>query len=285
MTTTTQAHHHQSPGQPGRLPFTIVIQTCYSYAEVAVPVLLASLAQAGVPRESLLVVCGQCPPAAGGGGGTCRPPRIPGAEGLRVAAVSYTAEALTGLIHLSETPPPAPDPLLDPDSSPPTGWVLYLQDTMAAGPDFLRRALEVHRQVLDTPSTSESSVHCVKLLNGFSMSVGFYDLAWLRGLDLGALKAEAADTDRVREIKTWCEDKVFDMCPAASARFLAEFNNPEDRRVLGAFRYSDSSAARKIEHYPVLDLYKFKSWDGDEARVGTYRAADGTERVAIPVGV
>lgn len=256
----------------GELPFTVVIHTCASYAPTTLPMLLESLELAGVPTESVLVVCGQCADGQ-------RPVVETGNvlyRNVRMITVPYTAESLTGLICLSEQ-----HSLVD------SPWVLYIQDTMVVGDEFLPRALEAHRQILGLPSTSESPVLCVKLLDKFSLSVGFYNTTWLRGLDLRDLKTTVNEDDlhAMRDIKTWCEDKVFDLCPLDSVRFLGRFDSPEDRRLLGDFKYSDTSAARQIEHYPSLDLYKFKSWDGDAQRVGTYRAPDGTIKVAIPVGI
>lgn len=250
------------------LPFTIVVSTCRPYAPTALPMLLDSLRMAGTPMGSVVVVCGECP------GGDV--PEIEGgvSDVRLVVGVEYTCEALTGLIWVSEQPAGTTAP-----------WVLYLQDTMVAGEEFVARALEAHRQIEALPGTSESPVRCVKLLDKFSLSVGFYSAEWLRGEALGALKRDGVGVHEMREIKTWCEDSVFNRCPRDSVRFLASFDSPEDRRVLGEFRYSDGGAERRIEHYPSLDLYKFKSWDGNVMRVGTYRAPDGSERTAIPVGL
>lgn len=248
-----------------RLPFTIVINTCDAYMSTSLPVLLDTLALAGIPAESLLVVCGQSAAAA----------REVAEGGIRVHRVPYTAEALTGLIYLSETD----------DTVVSDGWVLYLQDTMAVGEQFGPRIVETYRQVMERPSGSESSLLAVKVLDHFSLSVGFYDLAWLRELreEIRGFKVMCADEHAMREIKTWCEDKVFDMCPPDRILHLDSF---VDRRQLGEFRYSESSAVRQIEHYPSLDLYKFKSWNGDDDAVGKYRdPTTGQERVRIPVGL
>lgn len=250
------------PFQPARLPFTIVINTCEGYQSVSLPVLLQSLAMAGIPPESLLVVCGQCPV-----------PESATVDGMRVRRVPYTAEALTGLIHVSESDDVTTD------------WVLYIQDTMAVGEEFGPRILETYRQMMERPSGSTTGLLAVKLLDHFSLSVGFYEVAWLRELreEIRGFKVMAADEHAMRDIKTWCEDKIFDMCPPGRILHLSEFVNRKD---MGEFRYSETSASRRIEHYPVLDLYKFKSWYGDVDSVGMYRdPTTGKERVRIPVGL
>lgn len=253
--------------QPARLPFTIVINTCHAYQGVSMPVLLDSLAMAGIPAESLLVVCGQSPASDSG---------VTVAEGgIRVHRVPYTAEALTGLIHLSESADGVPD----------GGWILYIQDTMVVGQQFGPRIMETFRQIMERPSGSTTGLVAVKLLDQFSLSVGFYDVAWLREVreEIQGFKVMSADEHAMRDIKTWCEDKIFDMCPPERIAHLAEFAG---RQHMGTFKYSETSADRIIEHYPVLDLYKFKSWDGNVARVGMYRdPATGEERIRIPVGL
>ena len=220
-------------GEPP-LPFTIVVQTCYEHAATTLPVLLESLETVGVPlSSSLLVVCGQCPADSQGD------PVLPGYDGsYRVVPVGYAAGALTGLVCVSERPALVATP-----------WLLYIRDTMAAGEEFLERALEAYRQICDTPSTSQAPVRCVKLLDRASMGVGFYDTRWLGSLDLVGCKGKGGRA---------APDEVFDLCPAECAKYIGEFDNPEHRQVLGEFRYSEAAAARTIEHYPALDLYKFK---------------------------
>jgi len=254
---------HQEP-QPHA--YTLVINTCAPYAPVTLPPLLASLDMAGFPRSRIVVTCGQCP------GGVA--PEVPEARGVRVVACDYAAEALTGLIALSERPE---------DIAGLAPWVLYIQDTMMVGERFPQATHEVMRQLEAAPSSSAHPTLCVKLCDVFSLSVGFYSVAWLRDQDLAEFKASAdVDEHGMRQIKTWCEDKVFERCPPESTKFLGKWS---DREMVGTFRYSDEGHERYIEHYPVLDLYKFKSWDGDAQRVGFYRDPDGLERVKIPVGV
>lgn len=254
--------------------FTIVVNTCASYAPVTLPVLFESLDRAGVPRAATLVVVGQCP-------GGRLPEGLPG--GTTYAAVEYTAECLTALVA-------APD-LVD------TPWIFLLQDTMAVGPEFparVQRAYELLSERSDpsaagtssshAPSSSSSPLKCVRLLDRFSMSVGFYDVAWLRTLGLRERFARPGDCD-VREIKRWSEDAVFDLAPPGGEAHLAEHDDPAQRRVQGEMRYVPGGRARTVEHYPVLDLTKCKSWDGDASKHGTYVDDEGVVRVDIPVGV
>lgn len=234
---------------PTAWPLTLVINTCAAYAPTTVPMLLESLGAAGVPPEAIRIVCGQS---------SDKPPAIPLVDemGISVVHTEYTAEAMTGLVYLSEH-----HDLVD------TPWVLYLQDTMAVGPDFPYKALMV------CDSVSVEQVDCVRLLDMFSLSVGLYSTAWLQGLDLSEYKRQARTTRDVQQIKTWSEDRVFGLCAPERARHLAEYQNPTDRVVMGDFRYSDASTPRIIEHYPVLDVYKLKSWMG------------GAPDTDIPVGV
>lgn len=248
-----------NPGAP-----RVVVTTCRAYAPVTMPVLLQSLDLAGVPRASVTVVCGQTPADA---------PAPWAAEGVEVACVPYTAEALTGLVAV------AGGRVLG--SAAATDMFAYLQDTMAVGADFRARLAAVAGSV-------PSEVHAVRLLDRFSLSVGLYEVGWVRGARQrleGMAAVTNDDVAAMREIKTWCEDALFDACPPERCRYLGRFGDPTDRAVLGDFRYAPDAASRTIEHYPSLDLYKFKSWDGNAERVGTYTAADGTEKVAIPVGV
>lgn len=240
-------------------PATVVINTCAEYASTTVPVLLESLGVAGVPRQSIVIVCGQC---ADG-----QEPGIPMADDIRTIFVSYTAEALTGLIAVSES-----DAVTTP-------WVLYLQDTMVVGRDFAYRALML------CDSVSPETIDCVKLLDRYSLSVGLYSTAWLRTLDLAGFKRVVHTKADMQRIKLWSEDRVFGMCAADRSMYLAEFRNPEERVTMGDFRYGDVGAKRLIEHYPVLDVYKLKSWDGDVKRVGVVEVEGVGQMPNIPVGV
>lgn len=250
------------------LPFTIVINTCFEYAPRTLPVLLESLAMAEVPLESVVVTVGQCVDG--------QLPTMPEGVVCRMVACDYTGMDLTALICLSER-----------DDVVSTQWVLYLHDTMVVGERFLAQATEAFRQVTGAPSSSDTTPRCVQLLDRNSMNVGFYDAIWLRSLDLSKFKIAAdADLEAKREIKAiGCGDKVFEMCPLDNRRYLG--THPRDFTNMGTFTYEEdgSSNTRIIEYYPVLDIFKLKSWNGDVAKVGYYRAADGSMRVNIPVGV
>ena len=119
------------------LPFTIVVNTCFEYAPRTLPMLLESLAMAGVPLDSVVVVVGQCVDE--------QLPTMPDAC-RRMVACDYTGMDLTALICLSER-----------DDVVSTQWVLYLHDTMVVGEQFLERAMEAFRQVTQAPSSSRLS--------------------------------------------------------------------------------------------------------------------------------
>lgn len=243
-------------------PATVVINTCAEYAATTVPVLLESMGVAGVPHQNIVIVCGQCAEGQS-------PPTIGLADDIRKIFVPYSAEALTGLIAVSELAGAVATP-----------WVLYLQDTMVVGRDFAYRALML------CDSVSPDTIDCVKLLDRYSLSVGLYSTAWLRGLDLDGLKRTVHTKQDMQRIKLWSEDRVFGMCAADRSMFLAEFRNPQERVHMGEFRYADVGAARRvIEHYPVLDVYKLKSWDGDVKRVGVVEVEGVGQMPDIPVGV
>ncbi len=208
--------------------FTVVIQTCYDNAATTVPVLLESLTTAGVPPSAVLVVCGKCPSDDG----------VPlAAPGFRLVPVTHAGPA--GLICVSERPDLVTTP-----------WLLCLQDTMAVGQEFTQRALEAHRQICDTPGTSQAPVRCVKVLDTLDTDVGLYDARWLGTLDLAGYKGGNGGGG-----------EVFDLCPVECARYMGRSDDPDQRLVLGEFRYSEGGVARTIEHYPVLDLYHFTSLD------------------------
>lgn len=147
------------------MSFTVVINTRAHDAAVTVPPLLQSLELAGVPGDSVLVVCG-------GGGADAEPGwrREPGCS------------PITGLVHVSRHP-----------DSVRTPWVLYLQDTMVVGKEFWPRAAEVARQLTEAPSTSDHPVRCVRMLDAKSHGVGFYSVAWLEALALADEPAAADD--------------------------------------------------------------------------------------------
>ncbi len=238
------------------LPFDIVVTTCHTYFDVTTPVLLASMREAGVPMERVHIVKGQAGESRDDVDRTA--PRVHSCE--------YTAEALTALVYAAEHPEAF------------KGWVLLLQDTMTVGLDFVRRALEVY----DTHCTRPETTRCVKLLDKFSLSVGFYHMPWVRTLDLTPIKRHDADEHVVRDVKMFIEDWVFDKCP--NPTWLGRFDNDQHRRVLGWFSYAPGAARRMIEHYPVLDVCKLKSWYGQVHEVGTYTDPAGAHKIKIPVG-
>ena len=244
-----------SPSSPSSLwsppAVTFVVNTCHAYAATTLTTALESLSMARVPDTSVVVVVGQCP-------GGHLPDDMPVvARGTRVVARDFGAGALTGLVWASS---PASAGVVD------TPWVVYLHDTMVAGPDFRDRVHDVCRAVTEdnagvaatAAEGTAAQTRCVKLLDTRSLGVGLYDTAWLRTLDLEHLKAASSDSDGGGGVKAWREDKVFLMCPLDATRFLGRFDSPESRHVMGEFRYSETSPPRVIEHYPALDVYKLK---------------------------
>lgn len=246
-----QGHHVQR-----RLPVTLVVSTCATYAPTTVPHLMASLAAAGVSPDDVLVVCGQAPETEGAAEVSVRCParvrRTPLSHAESVA-LCYVARHLDLL---------------------PTEWAFFMHDTMAALPNFVEKVLEIHRAVL---STTRADV--VKLLDRFSMSVAFVRKEWIaRHADRlwGMLRRLDTDDD-VRRLKMVCEDAAFQ---GAHHVHLGTFDG--DRRVVGTMRYAPDAAERLVEEYPFAGLIKYKSWYGQP--VPTKTTAQG-EVLCIPVGV
>lgn len=244
------------------MPFTIVVTTCKAYANTTLPLLFGSMDEARVPPSCIAVVVAQCPDLKH----EC--PLLDHAEraGVRVRAVEYAAEALTGVVCTAEDADLVQTP-----------WFLYIQDCSVVGPNFLTRALEVYQ------TRCRGDAWVVKLTDRFAMSVGFYNTACVKSLAprLAALKVYDADVDAIRAMKMHIEDAAFNMVPPQNTQVIGSFE--ADRRVVGEYRYEGVGTRRMVEYYPLLDYFKLKSWWGQS--VDTYTTQDGREAAALPVGV
>lgn len=271
----------QQQGQADRgrgssdLPFAIVIEACRDYAPVALPVLLDSLETAGAPLDSVVVVCGQCEAERGEDAALDAVEDRVIRGGGRFERRKYTTVCATALVAVSEDPALVSKP-----------WFLHLQCTTSVGARFVDLARDVYYDLSGRPG-----LDCIKLLDRFSMNMGFYRTAWVRGLASelarhkrgGADAPTAADVHEVRDIKTWCEDLVFGMCSPAAAECLGRYADAEAVQFRGWFKYREDGQPRVHEYYPSLDLHKYKSWFGQA--VDAYDTPDGRRRRRIPVGV
>lgn len=250
--------HVLVPPQTPKLPFDVIVTTCLEYAPKTLPALLDTMKASGVPLVSVHVVVGQCP--AG------RPECIAELEreGAKVTTVPYGAEALTGAVACARG---------DVSTTP---WFLMIQDTCFVGPGFVKLASEVHDRVRDT-----DDFDVVKLLDKFSLSIGFYRTTWLasKAADLDRVRIESFDVDSIRRLKMFVEDVAFDMADPARTAVLGRF---DDRALVGNFKYPGSDTDRVVEHYPSLDIYKVKSSIGQ--RVQRYTTTKGDDVLRIPVG-
>ena len=240
-----------APAESSSFPaseLTILVTTCAPYMNVTLPHLLRSLEEAGIPEESVVMVAGQV--------------RDPTEHELFVRAKGHTCpwtfEAGTGLMYAAEHPEIVKTP-----------WILHIQCTMLAEPDFADKVSRVFRE---TVRDSEEDVW--KLLDTFSLTVGFVRTSWLLRQCFDKLKVVPKDTRDIQRLKMWCEDKVFENARCGA---LGRFADPESRKVLGTMSYPGGGAERIIESYPLLGLVKFKSWYG--------QCVDSIDGVpSIPIG-
>lgn len=250
-----------TPASPTVSPTTpvLVVTSCAAYAPTTLPPLFRTLHQAGVPMSAVVVVIAQCAPTEP----LDEVRRV--CEGARVVTVEYAAEALTGVIRVSE------GGLVD------SPWFVYIQDCSLVGPTFWSKACALHKAVADRP------LDVVKLLDVFSLSVGMYRTAWVESVKdrLSPLRVFGADDNAIKKIKEDIEDAAFKMAPAARTVYLGGFENKEDRCLVGKFSYPGSATERIVEHYPSLDYFKLKSWWGQAWKT----MDDGTQVPIIPVGV
>lgn len=245
------------------LPFRIIVTSCAPYAPTTLPPLFESLRAAGVPIASVTVVVAQC---------RALPPEFPDLGGASVVPVPYAAEALAGLVCAAETD------LVD------TPWFLYIQDCSLVGPDFVRRCSAVHAKL-------DASLDVVKLVDKYSLSVGFYRTAWLQTLapELAKLRvwgdADGHVTDDVvRRLKCKSEDAAFSMAAESRTGILGYWRDPECLQTVNtSYTYPGSTVRRVVEHYKVLDYYKLKSWWGQTGDVGVFVDEHG-DCPKFPVG-
>jgi hypothetical protein len=155
-----------------------------------------------------------------------------------------------------------------------TPWFMMIHDTSFVGPSFVQRASEVHSRVRDT-----EDFDVVKLLDTFSMSVGFYRRDWVRSKAADMVSIVSPDIDSIRTLKMVVDDIVFAMADPKRTAVLGRFDDLNDRADVGRFMYKDSATDRLVEHYPSLDLYKLKS------RYGKSTAVRGDCVLEMPVGV
>lgn len=221
--------HHPSYDALPMPPCTIVINTCAKYAATTMPGLLDSLRAARVPGSSVCVVIGACDG------------QDPALEydwpGMRIVEKSYTWLDLTAMVAISND-----------EDIVRTPWILYLHDTSRVGPEFMgmlkKTFWDMHAHQLDA---------CM-LLPETSMNIGYYRTSWVRGLRLNDHMHHPSESQALKI--GGVEDRVFDM---TSNKMHLE--TVADFVPAGHHRYGDG-VPRRVEYYPALDMYKYKSWFG-----------------------
>jgi hypothetical protein len=236
-TTTAVPPYHPSFESLPTPPCTIVINSCSKYASTTLPGLLDSLRAAGVPGECVCVVIGASdPPAAA---------PFEYAWTHRAVEVDYTWLDLTGMVAISRD---AGRALVG------TPWVLYLHDTSRVGPRFWGMYKKMFWDMHDR-RRGGCGVDAHMLIPVNSMNIGFYRTAWVRGLDLQEHMHRPEESQAIKN--GGIEDAVFHM-----TRNKSHMTPVEEHVPGGCHRYAADGIRRRVEYYPALDLYKYKSYYG-----------------------
>lgn len=219
----------------------VVINSCVGYCPVSVPPLLESLETAGVPREAIHVVVGECEQDDDVEEG-----------GVQVHRRRWCNLDNNGLLWLTrDHPKPAP-------------WVVYLHDTSLVAEQFWSEC----RAVVSDLSAQQPPVSCARLHSPFSMGMGFYSVDWLQSKPVGRCMEALVNLDphKKEEMKRdleQLEDTLFKFALSGQGRCETLPNGCEV--VERSKTMYGTAVPRIVEYYRCPGVYKIKANWGPEA--------------------
>lgn len=215
----------------------VLITSCDSYADHALPGLLRSLEAAGVPPDRVRVVIGDC--AAD---------READKDGMRVYERRYAMMDNNGLAWACLEDGLATWPGVD--------WVVYLHDTCVVETDFWGTCARLVAREL-------CEADCGRLVPHNSMGMGLYRVAWLRSPAVVAClrELETRDTGGRLQLKQRLdvlEDTLFKLADRGAGRVI---NLADDFECDGRadHSYGPECSARRVERYSPPGILKLKA--------------------------
>lgn len=215
----------------------VLITSCASYADHALPRLLGSLAAAGVPPDRVRVVIGDCEADRDGK-----------SDGVWVHERRYAMLDNNGLAWACLEDGLAGWPGVD--------WVVYLHDTCAVDADFWGTCARLAARDL-------READCGRLVRHNSMGMGLYRAAWLRSPAVVARLAELETRDagarlRLKQRLDVLEDTLFKLADQGGGRVVTLAHGFRcDGRAERV--YGPQCSARLAEHYSPPGILKFKA--------------------------
>lgn len=208
----------------------VVVNSCDAYAARTLPPLLRSLRAAGVPDADVFAVVGDC--ADDGYGG-------------RVWRVRHSNMDTNGLIWAVSHQGQAALKGYD--------WMFYVHDTVEALPGFGANLAEVLH------CRAYPGLAALKLNEGPSMSMGYYNLGALRGVAgrVAALANHDNSAEARLALKLRSEDEVFNLLAAARPGHVKWLGKPAV--VDSAPNPYGTGVTRIREVWPLPGLAKYKA--------------------------
>lgn len=210
----------------------VVITSCLAYADSTLPPLLASLDKAGVPKDHIHVVVGECDADDD-----------VMQDGIAMHRRTWCNIDNNGLMWVCMEQPPLQD------------WIVYLHDTSYVADSFW----ESCRAIVDSV---EPGTTCIRLHAPFSMGMGFYSLAWVTSQAVqdymrGLLNYDLAAKPGIKADLCVLEDTLFK---------FAERGHGDCMTLPNAYSVVDSNVQmygtktpRLVEYYSTPGVYKVKA--------------------------
>jgi hypothetical protein len=208
----------------------LLVNSCAHFYRTSLPVILESLAAAGVPEAHTRAVIG--------GAASDRDDIF---DGVRVHHRRWQNVDNNGLLWAATE--------LEASVALQYEWIFYLHDTCVVGPEFYTR---IKALAQDIPSGIDAvPIHTP------SMSMGFYRASWLRSESvrdqLRSIESFAVDPENVMLVKKRSEDLLFKFGGGRVGLLV------QSREELGRRDVYGTGQLRLVEYYKHIDLYKHKA--------------------------
>lgn len=211
----------------------VVINTCEAYESVTVPILLKSLAAAGVPTEAVHVVVGECDAERDEGQG----PFV-----HRRSTINIDNNALLWLTQ-------------EPEACADVDVVMILHDTCYVDAEFWTKITASANALWGM-----HDMHCMRIYNP-SMGMGLYKVDWLKSPQVAAYLAGMRNTDpsnkhALKHSLVTLEDTLFKATWLGRAADM-----PGMDRVLvdEHVHMYGTDVPRILEYYPAAGVFKVKA--------------------------